>query len=193
MNQTPASNETKLGILTHEELNQKEAIGLMRCWEYLINNVSEKFDSIFINQAHKAGFSFLYDWAGKYRVSTPIVGELEPPAPHLITELMHKLFADLDYKLEHLNADSLEEVVGLITWFEYKFIAIHPYTNTNGRMGRLLSNFILFKIGYPILNYTNRSAARDEYISAMRNADKKDLTALELIIGQELKEAITKN
>lgn len=38
MNQTPASNETKLGILDHVELNQHEAVGLKKTWDFLLNN-----------------------------------------------------------------------------------------------------------------------------------------------------------
>lgn len=193
MDQTPASNETKLGILDFEELNKYEAQGLKQTWDYLVNHIDDKFDSLFVNRAHKFGFGFLYDWAGNYRTTIPLVGSLEPPAPHLLTELMHNLFADLSYRLENSDLDNLESVVKLIAWFEYRFIYIHPYTNTNGRMGRLLANFILLKIGYPILNYSNRSMDRKAYIQAMREADNNDFKSLEIFIANELKEAIIKS
>ena len=57
MNQTPATNETKLGILDHKDLNQQEEI----------------FDSLIVNQAHKEGSGFLYDWAGRYRTTTTLI------------------------------------------------------------------------------------------------------------------------
>ncbi|MFZ4085779.1 MAG: Fic family protein [Vampirovibrionia bacterium] len=190
MNETPASNETKLGILNHHELNKHELIGLKQVWDYLITHKQSSLDSLLVNKAHKEGFDFLYEWAGKYRINTPLVGNLEPPAPHFIPELMINLFNDLDYRLNFLNADNLEELVKLLAWFEYRFIFIHPYANTNGRMGRLLTNYVLIKLGYPILDYSNRSEHRGEYIQAMRNADNKDFEGLQMIIAKELEKAL---
>jgi fido (protein-threonine AMPylation protein) len=100
MNQTPASNETKLGILNHEELNKHEAKGLKNTWEFLVSHQEEVFDTLLVNQAHKYGFNFLYDWAGKYRITTPLVGNLQPPPPHLITEQI------LDYSNRSENRTS---------------------------------------------------------------------------------------
>jgi hypothetical protein len=60
MNKTPASNETKLGILGHTELNQHEVIGLKKTWDFLYESQKEKFDSLLVNKAHKFGFDFLY-------------------------------------------------------------------------------------------------------------------------------------
>ncbi|MDA1020290.1 MAG: Fic family protein [Cyanobacteria bacterium] len=193
MNQTPASNETKLGILDHVELNQHEAVGLKKTWDFLLNNQSDDLDSLLINKAHKHGFDFLYEWAGKYRTTTPLVGNLEPPAPHQITELMINLFNDLNYRTNEIDVDNLEKVVQLLAWFEHKFIVIHPYSNTNGRMGRLLTNFILLRLGYPLLDYSNRSEDRASYIQAMHDADNKDYERLETFIAEELSKAIKQN
>lgn len=187
---TPASNETKFGLLNHEELNVHEAYGLERTWQYLYEHQEEKFDPIFINQAHKYGFDFLYDWAGQYRRTTPLVGQIIVPKPHKLYELMKMLFDDLDYKVEHLDKNNIIEVIKLITWFEYRFIWIHPYANTNGRMGRMLTNFILLSLGYPPLKYANRSKDRTKYIEAMRKADNNDFSELEDFIASELNEAI---
>ena len=111
MNKTPASSETKLGILDHADLNKHEAVGLKKTWDYLLEHSNEDFDTLLVNRAHKEGFGFLYDWAGRYRTTRPIVGNLEPPAPHQITELMINLFDDLGYKLDNLDVDDLEVVV----------------------------------------------------------------------------------
>jgi Fic family protein len=190
MNQTLASNETKLGILNHEELNKHEAKGLKNTWEFLVSHQEEVFDTLLVNQAHKYGFNFLYDWAGKYRITTPLVGNLQLPPPHLITEQMINLFNDLNYKLDNLDKQNLEDLVKLLAWFEHRFIFIHPYTNTNGRMARLLVNYILLKLGYPILDYSNRSENRTSYIKAMQEADHNDFERLEIFIAQELNKSL---
>jgi len=103
---------------------------------------------------------------------------------------MINLFNDLNYKLNNFDADNLEELVKLLAWFEYRFIFIHPFQNTNGRMGRLLTNYILIKLGYPILDYSNRSENRSSYITAMQEADEKDFENLELFIASELNKAL---
>jgi Fic family protein len=36
-----------------------------------------------------------------------------------------------------------------------KFVRIHPFTDGNGRMARLLMNLVLLKKGYPLLNIFN--------------------------------------
>jgi|GEM_PF-1989472 len=193
MNQTPASNETKLGILNHNDLSEQEAVGLTRTWDYLIKHQDENLNAQLINDAHKYGFDFLYTWAGKYRTTTPLVGNIEPPAPHLIRELTHNLFEDLNYRIKEINADDLSSVVKLLAWFEHKYIVIHPYTNTNGRMGRMLSNYILIRLGYPLISYSNRSSNREAYIEAIRAADAKNYNPLEIQIATELKQSIDAN
>lgn len=189
-NTTPASNETKLGLLDHEELNINEAYALEETWSYLLEHQDDRLDVILLNLAHKSGFGFLYDWAGQFRRSTPMVGQLQIPEPHQIMELLKRLFDDLDYKIQNLDKENIDEVIDLLAWFEYKFIWIHPYANTNGRMGRLLSNFILIKLGFPPLQYANRSADRKKYIQAMNQADSKDFSKLQNFIANELDKAI---
>lgn len=190
MNNTPASNETKLGLLDHESLNKYEAYGLEQMWKFLLKHRDEKLESLLVNQAHRFGFDFLYDWAGQYRKTRPLVGQLLVPEYYKVAELMKMLFDDLDYKIDSIDCENIESIIELVTWFEYKFIWIHPYANTNGRTGRMLSNFILVKLGYPPLKYANRSKVREKYIEAMRYGDAGDLTELENFIASELEEAI---
>jgi len=50
MNKTPASNETKLGILDHDELNQHEAVGLKKTWDYLVNHQEAALDTLLLSK-----------------------------------------------------------------------------------------------------------------------------------------------
>lgn len=59
--------------------------------------------------------------------------------------------------------------VVLASLFHHKFVEIHPFDDGNGRMTRLLTNFILLKYSYPVsvVKTENRSA----YYAALSQAD----------------------
>ena len=53
--------------------------------------------------------------------------------------------------------------------FHYRYIRIHPFEDGNGRMARLLVNYILAKHGYPMI--VVQESDRDGYLSALRQCD----------------------
>ncbi len=69
-----------------------------------------------------------------------------------------------------------------------KFVSIHPFSDGNGRISRLIMNFILKKNNFPMLNikYTNRSA----YYTALERAQVKgkEWIFVEHLIKKYLKE-----
>ncbi len=58
----------------------------------------------------------------------------------------------------------------LAVLFHHKFEKIHPFSEGNGRTGRVLMNYLLEKSGYPPIIITK--IFREDYISAMNDADK---------------------
>lgn len=63
----------------------------------------------------------------------------------------------------------------LATLFHYKFIRIHPFEDGNGRMVRLLTNYILLKNNYPMIIIRNKD--KQNYLDALHQTD--------LIIGNK--------
>ena len=59
--------------------------------------------------------------------------------------------------------------IQLSSLFHYRYIRIHPFEDGNGRMARLLVNYILCKHGYPMI--VVKSTDKNQYLSALNQCD----------------------
>lgn len=203
VNTTPKSatsfKQTAFGIIPRFKLTELEKEGIKKAQEYIIQ-LSEKKTSItseVILEVHKIGFAWIFpDWAGKFRTIDVTVGEYEPPHYSKIAELVKLLCDDLEERLKHLPSPEtqeqfLAEVISLIAWFQNRFVWIHPFQDYNGRVARLLTNLILLNLGLPIASIKAETGEdRDEYIQAMREADKQDYSRLEDLLASALKKSL---
>ena len=82
--------------------------------------------------------------------------------------------ADMELLLKWYNEqkEKLHPLV-LAVLFHHKFEKIHPFFDGNGRVGRMLLNYILLKNNYPPLII--RKKFRSEYLDALSKADKSNL------------------
>lgn len=68
--------------------------------------------------------------------------------------------------------------------FHYKFVRIHPFDDGNGRMSRILMNFILMIYDYPPVIIPTKE--KSDYITALEFADKENLNDFIHFIGEKL-------
>ncbi|MBU0700362.1 Fic family protein [bacterium] len=86
------------------------------------------------------------------------------------------------------NKDKLHPVE-LSAVFHHKFVAIHPFTDGNGRVGRLILNTILMQEGYtPAII---KKEDRKEYYQALDEADKGDYAYFIDMVEREVTNTMT--
>ena len=102
-----------------------------------------------VNRWHEMMFKDTMGYiAGKIRVHKIMVTGSRAVFPH--PEDLPRLLIDFFnwYKKEEKKLDPAE----LAALAHLKFVSIHPYSDGNGRISRLLANYVLKRHGYPLLN-----------------------------------------
>ena len=61
----------------------------------------------------------------------------------------------------------------LASLFHYRFIRIHPFDDDNGRVARILMNFILMQFGFPPVII--KTEDKENYYAVLRLADAGEL------------------
>lgn len=74
----------------------------------------------------------------------------------------------------------------------HKFTVIHPYSDGNGRISRLLMNLVLVGRGFPIIYLKADKTGRHRYITALRRADRGNYLPLASLICRSLNEVYRK-
>lgn len=79
------------------------------------------------------------------------------------------LMADLVDWYNEAEASGKYSPVELAALFHYRYIRIHPFEDGNGRIARLLVNYILARHGWPMI--VVRSRIKQEYLEALHQSD----------------------
>jgi Fic family protein len=93
----------------------------------------------------------------------------------------------LDWYRKQLEDDSLHPLI-LAALFHYRFVAIHPFDDGNGRMSRLLMNLILMQHHYPPVVIKQQD--RNNYFATLRQADAGETIPFIIYIGENLLHAL---
>ncbi len=97
------------------------------------------------------------------------VGSYIAPAPKEVVKLLEEM-------LITYNASAHYSVVKRIARLHLDFEHIHPFVDGNGRIGRVLNNYLLIREGYVPINI--KFADRAKYYEAFREFDKNGTTKI---------------
>jgi len=193
--------ETAFGVISRQKLLNLELQGTKKGLHLIHKLISEnqKLDITpkLILEIHNESFGWIFpEWAGKYRtVQVEFSGKIAPPY-HKVPELILETCQDLKERFIHLDsADSnyLNGVLELLAWFQHRFVFIHPFLDYNGRVARMLTILILLKLNLPPAEIkAETSNDRNKYLEAMYAADEGDYQKLINLIGDALKEYLSK-
>lgn len=188
--------DTKLGILPRQKVVKLEIEGVKKGLEFIFSEKSNKknvkITPAFVCKIHKVSFGWIFpDWAGKYRKIQVTFSGKEAPEYYKIPELLINLCDDLEERLKHIpdpsGKDYIGEVVKLLSWFQHRFVYIHPFNDYNGRTARMLTIVILLNLNLPPIEIeATSSKSRKGYISAMQEADDEDYSKLEDLVAKAL-------
>ena len=120
----------------------------------------QPFDLAFVSTLHYYIYKdYNPEFGGKYKDTQNYIQEslpdgsyrtiFVPAAPEEVVPLLDNLI----YQFNLCAADENINKLVLISAFMLEFMCIHPYNHGNGRVSRLLLNFLLKKYGYQIDDY----------------------------------------
>ena len=98
-------------------------------------------------------------------VITPTGERFDYASPEETPAFMHDL---VDWYNRVADTDEYTPIE-LASLFHYRYIRIHPFEDGNGRIARLLVNFILLRKRYPMI--VVRSSDKHTYLNALSAAD----------------------
>lgn len=154
-----------------ENAEEIETKGVAKGLEY-IRKTKEDLSLDLLLKLHKFCFDGSKDFAGKFRKVNVVVKNSAGQVLHsgvLKEELREYLNDFIEWYKENKNKFKPLVLAAIIhNQFEY----IHPFQDGNGRVGRLLLNFILLKNNYPLINIMLEDRA--EYYKTLQEYSKKD-------------------
>lgn len=159
-----------------------EAKNLAQVVSYIDNKAKEReLDLETILFLHKILLGNINDKvAGRFRQDNEYVrvGSHIAPKPTEVIPRLEKILAEY-------NAESSESIIKRIAKLHLAFEYIHPFCDGNGRIGRVINNYLFIREGFVPVNI--KFIDRKKYYEAFKEFDTSGKTAsMEEIVGKAL-------
>ncbi len=154
--------------------NDNVAAGLAWADRYGCDPLTEAF----CRDLHYRMFGETWDWAGKFRNSNMNIGVD-----------WHKIGIELREALESVRYWAKNHTFGpreTAARFHLRLAQVHPFPNGNGRHARAMADIICSRMGGAEIDWGpigRAGSVRDEYLAAVRAADRGDFRPLIAFVG----------
>ncbi len=170
-------------ISTRGELDQLEQANITEGMKWLAKQKNpDVLTEGFVCDLHERLFGDVWKWAGSFRKTEKNIGI----APFQIAIQLRQLLDDVRYWIENDTYPPKE----LAARFHHKLVSIHPFPNGNGRHARIMADAVLTKLmGEPAIDWAggyrleSMNERRNEYIAALRAADRHNFSDLLKFVG----------
>ena len=164
-----------------------EAKNLARVMEYIQGKIAEELSKETILLFHQMLIGNIDEKiAGRLRKKGEYVrvGSFIAPPPEHIERMIEE--ALIEY-----SSDQSTYFVDKIAKFHLQFETIHPFNDGNGRIGRVIINYQLYRFGFPGIIIRDKEKT-DYYSSFIEFRDDKKTQIMERLISLALMEALHK-
>jgi len=171
---TRALKEKGLGMVPHGKSLYEafEILDHFKAYEFLMSKTTQPLTEELIKETHKRltehtlNYRYPDSQPGDYTTTDMGAGDTIFGDHEVNISRMPVLIESTQKAIEKPLVHPIE----IAAKFHKYFIYLHPFRDGNGRLGRLLSNFILVKLGHPIIII--QSDHKQEYINALKLSQK---------------------
>ncbi|OEF53174.1 cell filamentation protein Fic [Enterovibrio norvegicus] len=174
----------KLNINDINEIDDVEAFLLMKLYEkvFSIEESDSNISFTTIIDWHRQWLGNVYLWAGKIRNVRMWKSDFEFTAPLQIERAIHNFESDYLSQLQGIENLTKEDLVSLLARSHVEFILIHPFREGNGRISRLLMDYMSQKTGYGLLDYSLWDKHKEFYIRSIHAGVGGDYQYMERLV-----------
>ena len=170
-------------ISTQADLNAWEEMNIVEGANWIARQkIIQGLDEGLVREMHSRMFNKTWLWAGTFRKSAKSIGIDWTQ----IAVALKNLLDNTAYQIEN-QAVPIDEIV---VRFHHQLLLIHAFPNGNGRHARLIADTLIVNLGGKRFSWGGNTSiatlglTRQNYLSALRAADKGDITPLMLFARQ---------
>ncbi|MDE3744080.1 Fic family protein [Maribacter polysaccharolyticus] len=161
-----------LNLVNKTLLEAFELMDHFKAYSYLMNRINQELNEDLIKETHKIltqnTIGHKGHVPGEYAKTQMAAGDTIFRDTKKAIANMPKLLDSFNEELKKNRTHPLE----LSAIFHQMFIYSHPFPDGNGRLGRLISNFILERYQHPHVIILSKD--KDHYINALKASEKNN-------------------
>ena len=179
VDETRTLKEKGLGMIPHGKtlFEAFEILDHFQAYEYLLNNLDKPLTEKLLKETHRLLTEHTLEYKtrndevpskpGEYTTVDMCAGDTIFGEHEKLIRQVPRLLKSTQSAIDSGDVHPMVIAAKFHGFYEY----LHPFRDGNGRLGRLMSNFILLKMGQPLLIIP--SSHREEYIAALKYIKKE--------------------